>query len=122
MKRMNVNIARVALAGAVLLAGPAAGGKSSLAEAQDCARRYVAGGDHLPAGHEVDEDERYPSHLLNDHLTTWGPWCVYNTAANEATSTTFITGTQLAQTWNYRPDLITLSIGEENTKIGRAHV
>jgi hypothetical protein len=117
MKSTNVKVARAALAGALLLAGPALGGKSFQAAAQDCARRYVAGGDHLPAGHEVDEEERYPSHLLEDHLKTWGPWCVYNTAANEATSTTFITGTQLSQTWNYRPDLITLSIGEENTTI-----
>ena len=27
-----------------------------------------------------NEDERYPSHLIEDHLKTWGPWCVYNTA------------------------------------------
>jgi hypothetical protein len=38
-------------------------------------------------------------------------------AANEATSSTYITGGQLAQTWNYRPDLITLTIGEENNTI-----
>ena len=36
---------------------------------------------------------------------------------NEATSSTYITGGQLAQTWNYRPDLITLTIGEENNTI-----
>jgi hypothetical protein len=104
-------------AGGFIVTVPVLDHASSLAEAQDCARRYVAGGDHIPAGHEVEESERYPSHLLEDHLKTWGPWCVYNVAKNEATSSNYITGGQLAQTWNYRPDLITLTIGEENTTI-----
>jgi len=117
MNPTNVKVARAVLAGGLLLAGPIAGGRSSRAEAQDCARHYVAGGDHIPAGHEVEESERYPSHLVEDHLKKWGPWCVYNVAANEATSSTYITGGQLAQTWNYRPDLITLTIGEENNTI-----
>jgi hypothetical protein len=86
-------------------------------EAQDCARHYVAGGDHYPAGHEIEEAERYPNHLLEDHLKTWGPWCLYNQSKNETTSSTYITGGQLAQTWNLRPDLITLTVGEENTTI-----
>ena len=88
-----------------------------VASAQDCARRLVSGGDHIPAGHEVEEEERYPSHLLNDHLKKWGPWCVYNTAKLEDTSEKFITNGQLAQTWNYRPDFITLQLGEENATI-----
>ena len=87
------------------------------AEAVDCARRLVAGGDHIPAGHEVEEDERFPNHLLDDHLSKWGPWCNYDIAVNETTSGTYITGGQLAQTWNLRPDLITLTVGEENTTI-----
>ena len=86
-------------------------------QAVDCALRYVAGGDHIPAGHEVDEVQRYPSHLLNDHLSTWGPWCVYNTAENEATSRSYITGGQLATAWNMRPDLITLTLGGEDAQI-----
>jgi hypothetical protein len=91
----------------------------SILIAQDCARRYIAGGDHLPAGHEVSEDERYPSQLLDDHLKKWGPWCVYNTAVNEATSQVYINGgtQQLSQTWNLRPDLITLTVGGENNPI-----
>lgn len=117
MRATHMTIARAVLAGGLLLAGPIVGGRSSWAEAQDCARHYVAGGDHIPAGHEVEESERYPSHLVEDHLKTWGPWCVYNVAENEATSSTYITGGQLARTWNYRPDLITLTIGEENTTI-----
>lgn len=78
-------------------------------EVQNCARHYVAGGDHYPAGPEIEEAERYPSHLLEDHLKTWGPWCFYNQSKNETTSSTYITGGQLAQTWNLRPDLITLT-------------
>jgi len=107
----------IRIGGGALLGGALLFAASSRAEAQDCARHYVAGGDHLPAGHEVEESERYPSHLLEDHLKTWGPWCVYNVAKNEATSSTYITGGQLAQTWNYRPDLISLTLGEENATI-----
>jgi hypothetical protein len=86
-------------------------------EAQDCARRYVAAGDHYPAGHEIEESERFPNHLREDHLKTWGPWCLYDIAKNDTTSATYISGGQLAQTWNLRPDLITLTVGEENSTI-----
>src|SRR5215470_2787576 len=79
--------------------------------AQDCARHYVAGGDHYPAGHDIDNSERYPEHLVADHLKTWGPWCEYDLAQNETTSATFISGGQLAKTWNLAPDLITLTVG-----------
>src|SRR5687768_4304933 len=37
-------------------------------QAQDCARRYVASGDHYPAGHDIEEAERFPDHLLEDLL------------------------------------------------------
>jgi hypothetical protein len=92
---------------------------SSALIAQDCVRHYVAGGDHVPAGHEVEEAERYPSHLVEDHLKKWGPWCVYNTAENEATSSQYISGgsQQLSQAWNLRADLITLTVGGENNTI-----
>src|SRR5215213_5872587 len=91
----------------------------SIVIAQDCAKRYVAGGDHIPAGHEVEENERYPNHLLEDHLKKWGPWCVYDTAENEATSAQYISGgnQQLSQAWNLRADLITLTVGGENSQI-----
>ena len=85
--------------------------------AQDCARRLVAGGDHYPSGHDIEEAERYPNHLLEDHLKKWGPWCSYDIAKEGTTSTTYITEGQLAQTWNLRPDLITLTVGEENSTI-----
>ena len=81
-----------------------------------CGKRYVAGGDHVPAGHEVSISERFPSQLLTDHLDDYG-WCLFNLAENETTSLTYITGSQLSQTWNFRPDLITLTVGEENPTI-----
>ena len=92
---------------------------SSALLAQDvCGRRYVAGGDHIPKGHEVEEDERYPNHLLDDHLKKFG-WCLYDIAENETTSQEYINAEtqQLSQTWNLRPDLITLTIGGENDTI-----
>jgi hypothetical protein len=87
------------------------------AEAQGCGLRYVATGDDVPAGHDVSESERFPNHLVDDHLKKWGVWCEYDVAKNGTTSVTEISGGQLAQTWNYRPDLITLTIGEQNTTI-----
>jgi len=105
----------------LVVAGAALGGRASIGpvtlHAQDCARHYVAGGDHYPAGHDIQNSERYPEHLVADHLKTWGPWCEYDLAQNETTSSTFITGGQLAKTWNLAPDLITLTVGEENTTI-----
>ena len=82
-----------------------------------CGLRYVASGDDIPAGHDVSESERYPHHLWEDHLKKWGQWCEFVIAKEKATSATVITGGQLAQTWNYRPDLITLTVGEQNTTI-----
>src|SRR5262245_25164323 len=88
-----------------------------VAHAQGCGLRFVAAGDDIPAGHDVSESERYPNHLMDDHLKKWGAWCEYDIAQNGTTSSTYITGGQLAQTWNYRPDLITLTVGEQNTTI-----
>ena len=84
----------------------------SVLRAQDCARRYVASGDHYPAGHDIETAERFPNHLLDDYLKKWGPWCLYNVAKDETTSAKIISDGQLAQTWNYRPDLITLRDAE----------
>jgi hypothetical protein len=89
----------------------------TIVHAQDCARHYVAGGDHYPAGHDIQNAERYPEHLVADHLKKWGPWCEYDLAQNETTSSTYISGGQLAKTWNLAPDLITLTVGEENTTV-----
>jgi hypothetical protein len=115
-----MKIARIATHTLIAIAACAAfaiADRYAVLQAQDCARRLVAGGDHYPAGHEIEESERYPNHLLEDHLKKWGPWCNYDIAKDGTTSTTYITGGQLAQTWNLRPDLITLTVGEENTTI-----
>jgi hypothetical protein len=111
-------IARAALAavGLVVIAVP--GHRFlSVAEAQGCGLRYVAAADDIPAGRDVSESERYPNHLMDDHLKKWGAWCEYDIAQKSTTSSTYITQVQLAQTWNYRPDLITLTVGEQNTTI-----
>ncbi|MFZ2490906.1 MAG: hypothetical protein WA208_05440, partial [Thermoanaerobaculia bacterium] len=79
--------------------------------------RYVAAGDAIPAGKEVQESERYPDQLMERHLKKWGAWNEYDIAKDGTTSATFISGGQLAQTWNYRPDLITLHVGEQNPTI-----
>jgi len=107
----------VALAAAIVAGVFNADRVGSVVLAQGCGLRYVAGGDDIPAGHDVSESERYPHHLFEDHLKKWGAWCEYNIAKNGTKSTTFITGGQLAQTWNYRPDLITLTVGEQNSTI-----
>jgi hypothetical protein len=101
------------LANGLLLVGPVSdqGGADAA-----CGKRYVAGGDHLPAGHEISESDRYPNQLQDDHLATYG-WCLFNLAANDTTSSTYITGGQLSTTWNRQADLITLSVGEENSTI-----
>jgi hypothetical protein len=87
------------------------------AQAPGCGLRYVAAGDDIPFGHDVSETERYPNHLHQDHLKKWGAWCEFDIAQNKTTSATEISGGQLAQTWNYRPDLITLTVGEQNATI-----
>jgi len=111
MKRSTINRMGLLLLGAVLALSVTAYAQTG------CGLHYVAAGDDIPAGHDVSEDERYPNKLMTTHLNTWGAWCEYDIAKNGTTSATYITGGQLAQTWNYRPDLITLQVGEQNTTI-----
>ena len=110
-------VSTIALTAGLVLAVGATLGLQPSAFAQGCGRHYVAAGDAIAAGKEVTESERYSRQLWEDHLKTWGAWCEYNIAKDKTTSTTYITGGQLAQTWNYRPDLITLTIGEQNNQI-----
>ena len=114
---------RVALSGLVgvvmanaLLLAVAPSTASALDIQGVCGKRYLAGGDHLPAGHEVSVSERFPSQLRENHLQNYG-WCLINLSEDETTSLSYITGGQLSQTWNLRPDLITLTVGEENGTI-----
>ena len=109
-------IAAIALVANAVLVVVAPATASAVDITGTCGKRYIAAGDHLPAGHEVSSTERFPSHLLTDHLQKYG-WCVMNIAANDTTSSSYISGGQLSQTWNYRPDLITLTVGEENSSI-----
>ena len=104
---------------ALFLMIPAATGErlAPVLSAQGCGLRYVAAADDIPAGHDVSESERYPDHLMEDHLKKWGSWCEWDIAQNATTSATYISQGQLAQTWNYRPDLITLTVGEQNNTI-----
>jgi len=89
----------------------------SVAHAQGCGLHYVAAADDIPSGHDVSESERYPNHLMDDHLKKWGAWCEYDIAKEGTKSSDYITGGQLATTWNDRPDLITLTVGEQNSTI-----
>jgi len=102
--------------GLILLALPGEVQAQSVEPEGVCGDKYIASGDHIPAGHEVSESERYPNQLLTDHLETYG-FCLFNIAKNETTSSNLITGEQLSQTWNLRPDFITLTIGGENATI-----
>ena len=101
-----------AMAAAAVFLRPAA-----VLHAQGCGLHYVAAADDIAAGHDVSEAQRYPNHLMDDHLKKWGAWCEYDIAQNGTTSATYITGGQLATTWNDRPDLITLTVGEQNATI-----
>ncbi|MDB5057699.1 MAG: hypothetical protein JWO59_1171 [Chloroflexi bacterium] len=79
-----------------------------------CGKRYVAGGDDIPAGNTISSSQTFPSHLIADHMAALG-WCSYNTAQNGTTSATYISGGQLATAWNRQPDFITLTVGEQDT-------
>jgi len=95
----------------------AAGITPAVAQTTGCGLHYVATGDDIPAGNQVSTTDRYPDQLMKNHLSKWGAWCEYDIAKNGTTSATEISCGQLAQTWNYRPDLITLQVGEANDTI-----
>lgn len=103
----------------VLLASPfqAPPSGASVASAAAGCRIYVASGDDIPAGHDLNDDgSRYPETLLADHLIAPG-WCVFNQGKNGQTSTTYITGGGLSSAYNMRPDLLTIQVGEQNATI-----
>lgn len=121
-RRPQTLIRRLAATGAlvVLLSGatwsPVSPGNIGSAQAAGC-RIYVAGGDDIPAGHDLNDDsKRYPEKLSKDHLGEPG-WCVYNQGANEQTSLKFINEGGLASAYNKQPDLVTIQLGEENNPI-----
>jgi lysophospholipase L1-like esterase len=111
-----------ALVAVLLLLGIGAGifatlGDTGAVEAAAGPRIYVASGDDIPAGHDLNDNaKRYPEKLLADHLKSPG-WAVYNQAKNGQTSSAYITGGGLSSAYNMRPDLLTIQLGEQNATI-----
>ena len=106
------------------LGGALYGPLASSAQDNDCALRYVAQGDDVPNGVDLnDADGDYPSKLLDDHLLKApGPWCLYETSKKGATSATYITEvedgtTQQGHAWNLRPRLVTVQLGRHDSGI-----
>ena len=80
-------------------------------------RIYVASGDDLANGKDLnDNSKRYPEQLLNDHIKSPG-WCLFNQAKNGQTSASYYSGGGLASASNMRPDFLTLQLGEQNATI-----
>ena len=101
----------VAAAGFVLLSSMTTGTANALA---GC-RIYVASGDDIPNGHDLNDDaSRYPEKLLEDHLKSPG-WCLFNQGKNGQTSSSYISGGGLSSAYNMRPDLLTIQLGEQNS-------
>ena len=108
----------------IAVVGAVQGPLVSSAQDNDCALRYVAQGDNVPNGVDLnDADGDYPSKLLTDHLEKApGPWCLYETAKKDATSATYISevndGTsQQGSAWNLRPRLVTVQLGRHDDGI-----
>jgi hypothetical protein len=103
----------------LVVLGPASGENplAGPAEAATGCRIYVASGDDIPAGHDLNDDaKRYPEKLVEDHIKAPG-WCVYNQGKNGQTSSAYITGGGLSSAYNMRPDLLTIQLGEQNNTI-----
>jgi hypothetical protein len=116
-RRWPVILAILVLAAATLAATAAALTRPQGVDAATGCRIYVASGDDIAAGHDLnDNSKRYPEQLLADHLKAPG-WCVFNQAKNGQTSSSYITGGGLASAYNMRPDLLTLQLGEQNATI-----
>lgn len=80
-------------------------------------RIYVASGDDIPNGNKLDDNaSRFPEQLLADHLVSPG-WCLYNQGKNGTTSSSFISGGGMATAYNSRPDLHTITLGEQNSTV-----
>lgn len=98
---------------------------SSLAEENaDCFVRYVAQGDDVPKGVDLDDaDKRYSKVLLDQRLATIpGPWCLYDTSFEGETSQGYRDdphdgSTQQAEAWNKRPRLVTVQLGRHDDRI-----
>ena len=104
----------VGVAAVLAAAGVTVGGGNRVTSAATGCLIYVAAGDDIAKGHDLNDDSsRYPEQLLDDHLHSPG-WCLYNQANNGQTSSDFLTGGGLAKAYNMRPDLMTIQLGEQN--------
>jgi len=114
---------RLAIGGAVLMVAALsavallAASDPSPAAAQAGCRIYVASGDDVTNGRQMnDNSKRYPEVMRDQYLKSPG-WCLFNQAKNGQTSSSYITGGGLASAYNMRPDLLTLQLAEQNNKI-----
>lgn len=95
----------------------AAGLGAPIPTAQAGCNIYVAAGDDIANGHDLNDDSsRYPEKLLADHIKSPG-WCLYNQGKNGQTSSSFINDGGLSNAYNKRPDLLTLQLGEQNDTV-----
>src|SRR5690349_4683486 len=98
----TVSAALVLVGVAFLLASASAPPASALA---GC-RIYVASGDDIASGHDLNNDaKRYPDQLLADHLKSPG-WCLFNQGKNGQSSSSYISGGGMSNAYNMRPDLL----------------
>ena len=103
-------------AAAVTVGGLTLGGPdvTETASAAVGCRSYVASGDDVVNGKELDDNTtRFPEQLLADHLVAPG-WCLYNQGKNGTTTSTFISGGPMSSAYTMRPDLHTITLGEQN--------
>ena len=127
----------IGVAVAVVMSGVAFGstGGPTGADHADCAQRYVASGDGVVWGKDVDspgdsgkDTKRYSNQLLKEHLENAstpapGPWCEYNTSKNPTDTDTFVNDnvfenlSQQGAGWERDPLLITLTLGRQNNTI-----
>jgi len=114
--RFLVLLLAAILAATVTWAVVSAATPSAVDAAAGC-RIYVAAGDDIPNGHDLNDNaKRYPEQLLADHLHAPG-WCLFNQGKNGQTSSAFINGGGLANAYNMRPDLLSIQLGEQNNPI-----
>jgi lysophospholipase L1-like esterase len=105
---------------AAIMAGSLFGLSSASAPNANAAagcRIYVASGDDVTNGKEMNDNaNRYPEKLLADKIKAPG-WCLFNQGKNGQTSSSYVTGGGMANAYNMRPDFLTIQLGEQNSTI-----
>lgn len=116
-RRLVARAASVAAALALVVGGLGWQAASPTESALAGCMIYVASGDDVTNGHDLNDDtKRYAEQLVEDHLKTPG-WCLYNQGKNGQTSSSFISEGGLADAYNKRPDLLTIQLGEQNDPV-----